>query len=215
MDRVDISQEADEYYYRNILKLDERRNKGLLPDIDFLVSQFSSVGRDWRNILEVGCLDAYKIIRLHLELSGKPHGIDPSPAAIKMSSEFEIQYGIQGDFQVGILENLPWQDGHFDFIFLAFCLYVHDDLMFQNGMKEVSRTLKAFGYVAILDFDVFSNTTSDYAYAELTKCYKRNYALELHALGYHLVSKINYTESDNAIALDPGDRLAVYIFQKL
>jgi ubiquinone/menaquinone biosynthesis C-methylase UbiE len=60
-------------------------------------------------------------------------GIDPNPEMLAAAQK----YVPQGDFQPGTVEEIPFEDGSFDLVFLVHILHESDDLL--KALQEVKR----------------------------------------------------------------------------
>jgi ubiquinone/menaquinone biosynthesis C-methylase UbiE len=100
-------------------------------------------------ILDAGCRDAAHLIELVRRYGATGVGIDPvevhidrAEAAVKAA---ELEERIQ--VFVGVMHELPFRDGHFDFVWCRDVVAQVDDL--EAALRETARVLSADGHMLV------------------------------------------------------------------
>ena len=76
-------------------------------------------------ILDVGCGTGNLTIAAAQRLNGtgKVCGIDPAAKMIEIAQRKIAQKGLDIDFRVGLIENIPYPDNHFDVVFSSLMMH--------------------------------------------------------------------------------------------
>jgi demethylmenaquinone methyltransferase/2-methoxy-6-polyprenyl-1,4-benzoquinol methylase/phosphoethanolamine N-methyltransferase len=110
-------------------------------------------------VLDVGCGTGTLAIAAKAQVGpdGKVHGIDAAPEMIAVARRKAVKFGDAGmdlDFQVGLIEDIPFPDDQFDIVVSS--LMIHhlpgDDLK-RRGFAEICRVLKPGGRLLVVDFE--------------------------------------------------------------
>lgn len=134
-----VDTEADAYFRRNPEHPAE--SHGFDPHIAERLP-------DRPTILEVGCADGRRLLRLEqLRPGGRYVGVDPSPSAVEHGNATWPQL----DLRVGSAEALPVAE-QFDAVVLGFFLYVCDRALLPRIVSEADRAVRDGGVLAIIDF---------------------------------------------------------------
>jgi demethylmenaquinone methyltransferase/2-methoxy-6-polyprenyl-1,4-benzoquinol methylase/phosphoethanolamine N-methyltransferase len=80
------------------------------------------------------------------------HGIDASPEMIEVARKKARGKKTDIDFQVAVIERLPFGDGEFDLVLSGFMLHHLPEDVKRSGMAEVARVLKPGGRFVAVDF---------------------------------------------------------------
>lgn len=106
-------------------------------------------------ILDVGCRDAAHLIRLVRAYGGTGVGVDPVDLHIARAREQieEADLTARITASVGVMQELPYPDGHFDFIWCRDVLEQVDDL--PAGLRECTRVLDRAGRMLV--YTVFAS----------------------------------------------------------
>lgn len=128
----------------------ERTAWGLYPPeelVRFVAQQYFRVpDRKQIRILEVGCGpgggSSWFIAREGFSLIG----VDGSETAIERARRRFKTEGLSGEFRVGYLDELPWDDSTFDCIVDVACLQCNDEASAKSIVAEIWRLLKPGGH---------------------------------------------------------------------
>jgi ubiquinone/menaquinone biosynthesis C-methylase UbiE len=105
-------------------------------------------------ILEVGC-GTGSLSLLAKDRAGAQSqvcGIDVAPDMVESAKRKAIKAGLDVQFQLGRIEDIPFADNHFDLVLSSFMLHhVPGDDAKKQGMKEIFRVLKSGGRYLIVD----------------------------------------------------------------
>jgi demethylmenaquinone methyltransferase/2-methoxy-6-polyprenyl-1,4-benzoquinol methylase/phosphoethanolamine N-methyltransferase len=105
-------------------------------------------------VLDVGCGTGELTLqaRARAGTGGQVYGIDPVPAMIEVSRQKVAQTERNIHFQVGVIEELPFPDNHFDVVLSSLMMHHLPDELKQRGLVEIYRVLKPGGTLMIVDF---------------------------------------------------------------
>ncbi|MRS03948.1 methyltransferase domain-containing protein [bacterium] len=105
-------------------------------------------------ILEVGCGTGTLSLAAKGQTgpAGEVTGIDVASDMLEAARRKAEKAGLQVQFQLGRIEEIPFPDGQFDLVLSSLMLHhVHGDEAKQQGLKEIYRVLKPGGRVLIVD----------------------------------------------------------------
>ncbi len=80
------------------------------------------------------------------------HGIDAAPEMIEVARKKTRSRKADIDFQVAVIERLPFGDGEFDLVLSGFMLHHLPEDVKKSGIAEVARVLKPGGRFVAVDF---------------------------------------------------------------
>jgi ubiquinone/menaquinone biosynthesis C-methylase UbiE len=105
-------------------------------------------------VLDVGCGTGTLAIAAARSVgpSGSVHGIDASPEMIVRARKKAGKAGVDVDFRNGVVEALPYGDGHFDVVMSTLMLHHLPRKARQECAREIHRVLKPGGRVLVVDF---------------------------------------------------------------
>jgi ubiquinone/menaquinone biosynthesis C-methylase UbiE len=106
------------------------------------------------HVLEVGCGtgDVALAASRRLGASGAVYGIDPSAEMIAVARAKAERAGLAADFQIGVIESLPFPDSSFDVVLSSLMMHHLPDELKRRGLAEIARVLKPGGRLVIVDF---------------------------------------------------------------
>ena len=104
-------------------------------------------------VLDVGCgTGAVAIAIKPRVVEGEVHGIDASPEMIEVAQEKAAKARLDIDFQVALIEAIPFPDGAFDLVTSSLMLHHLPDDLKRKGLAEIRRVLKPGGRFLAMDF---------------------------------------------------------------
>jgi ubiquinone/menaquinone biosynthesis C-methylase UbiE len=107
-----------------------------------------------QSILDVGCGTGTLAIeaKRRVGLSGKVHGIDPSPEMIARAKKKARRAGLDLMFDTAAVEAIPFPDATFDVVLSTVMLHHLPDEARHRGILEIRRVLKPGGRLFAVDF---------------------------------------------------------------
>ena len=110
-------------------------------------------------VLDVGCGTGTLALAMESRMGkGDVHGIDASPEMIAVAREKATKSGSQADFQVAVIEAIPFPDATFDLVTSSMMLHHLPDPLKRTGLAEVRRVLKPTGRFMAMDFAAQSHS---------------------------------------------------------
>jgi ubiquinone/menaquinone biosynthesis C-methylase UbiE len=106
-----------------------------------------------QSVLDVGCGTGAVTVpaKRKVGVNGKAAGIDPSPEMISVARRKAHRLGLDIDFQVGVIESLPFSDNTFDVVTSSLMMHHLPDHLQIAGLAEIFRVLKPGGRLVIID----------------------------------------------------------------
>ena len=107
-------------------------------------------------VLDVGCGTgtlALEAVR-HVGRAGRVAGIDPGTEQIARASAKAARRNAPVEFQIGVIEQLPFPDQSFDVVFSTLMMHHLPASLKRQGLAEIARVLKLGGRLMIADFTV-------------------------------------------------------------
>jgi ubiquinone/menaquinone biosynthesis C-methylase UbiE len=104
--------------------------------------------------LDVGCGTGTLALAVQRRVgaSGYVAGIDPSPQQIAYARVKATRGHAPTDFQLGVIERLPFPDQSFDAVFSTLMMHHLPAPLKRQGLAEIARVLKPGGRLVIADF---------------------------------------------------------------
>jgi ubiquinone/menaquinone biosynthesis C-methylase UbiE len=111
------------------------------------------------NVLDVGCGTGTLAIAIKPRVGeGEVHGIDASPEMIEVAKEKAAKTDAEIDFQVALIEAIPFPDASFDLVTSSLMLHHLPDDLKRKGFAEIRRVLKPGGRFLAMDFAAQSHS---------------------------------------------------------
>jgi SAM-dependent methyltransferase len=100
-------------------------------------------------LLDAGCRDAAHLIQLIQRYGVTGVGVDPVEVHIERARAAIAAAGVaeRADVFVGVIQDLPYPDGHFDFVWCRDVVEQVDEL--DSGLLELFRVLKPGGHMLV------------------------------------------------------------------
>ena len=109
--------------------------------------------------LDVGCGTGTLTIGIKAKIAaGAVKGIDASPEMIDFAREKAAKARSEIDFQVGLIEAIPFPDATFDLVTSSLMLHHLPDDLKRKGLAEIRRVLKPGGRFLAMDFAAHSHS---------------------------------------------------------
>jgi ubiquinone/menaquinone biosynthesis C-methylase UbiE len=105
-------------------------------------------------VLDVGCGTgtlALEVAR-HIGRTGRVAGVDPGTQQIARARAKAARRHLPIDFQIGVIEQLPFPDHSFDVVFSTLMMHHLPAPFKRQGLSEIARVLKPGGRLVIADF---------------------------------------------------------------
>ena len=84
--------------------------------------------------------------------AGRVTGIDPSTEQIARARSKAARHNVPIDFQIGVIEHLPFPDQTFDVVLSTLMMHHLPAPLKRQGLAEIARVLKPGGRLIIADF---------------------------------------------------------------
>jgi SAM-dependent methyltransferase len=145
--QVFLDGEGDAWFKRNSQFCPEDKDDWQKQDpLADLLNQLPLPKSAGVSVLEVGCGQGLRLLRMHQKFGWQVAGVDPSADAVKEVAAA----GLNG--HVATADSLPFADASVDLLIYGFCLYLCDRSDLFRITAEAHRVLKPESWLAILDF---------------------------------------------------------------
>lgn len=113
-------------------------------------------------VLEVGCGTGEVALaaKRRAGSTGEVCGIDPSPEMINVARRKAYHAGVEVDYQVGVVESLPFPDGSFDVVLSSLMIHHLPTDLKRPALAEIHRVLKPGGQLLVVDIKRPTNILS-------------------------------------------------------
>ena len=105
-------------------------------------------------VLDVGCGTGTLAMEVQSRVcrAGRVTGIDPSSQQIASARSKAARRNLPIDFQIGVIEQLPFPDQTFDVVLSTLMMHHLPASLKRQGLAEIARVLKPGGRLVIADF---------------------------------------------------------------
>ncbi|GHO77821.1 hypothetical protein KSD_55920 [Ktedonobacter sp. SOSP1-85] len=105
-------------------------------------------------VLDVGCGTGTLALEAARRVgsTGRVAGVDPGTQQITRARAKAARRNISVEFQVGVIEQLPFPDQTFDVVFSTLMMHHLPAPLKRQGLAEIARALKPGGRLVIADF---------------------------------------------------------------
>lgn len=105
-------------------------------------------------VLDVGCGTGTLALEAARRVghTGIVCGVDPGTQQITRARAKAVRHNIPVEFQVGVIEQLPFPDQTFDVVFSTLMMHHLPTPLKRQGLAEIARVLKPGGQLVIADF---------------------------------------------------------------
>ena len=105
-------------------------------------------------VLDVGCGTGTLAIEVQSRVgrAGRVAGVDPGAQQIARARAKAARRNIPVEFQVGVIEQLPFPNQMFDVVFSTLMMHHLPKSLKRQGLAEIARVLKPGGRLIIADF---------------------------------------------------------------
>lgn len=107
------------------------------------------------HVLDVGCGTGVltRLAYLAVGKTGRAVGIDPAAMMIEVAKKNAIAEGSNAEFELAVIEDLPFEDNRFDCVLSSAMLHHLPPDVKVRGLSEVRRVLKPGGRFIMVDVD--------------------------------------------------------------
>jgi ubiquinone/menaquinone biosynthesis C-methylase UbiE len=104
--------------------------------------------------LDVGCGTGTLALAVQTRVgrAGRVYGIDPGAQQIARARTKAARRHVPIEFQIGVIERLPFPDQSFDVVFSTVMMHHLPAPLKRQGLAEIARALKPGGRLVIADF---------------------------------------------------------------
>jgi ubiquinone/menaquinone biosynthesis C-methylase UbiE len=105
-------------------------------------------------VLDVGCGTGTLALEVARRVggAGRVVGIDPGTQQIARARSKAARRNVPTDFQIGVIEHLPFPDRTFDVVLSTLMMHHLPAPLKRQGLAEIARVLKSGGRLVIADF---------------------------------------------------------------
>jgi len=107
------------------------------------------------HVLDVGCGTGVltRLAAQEVGSEGEVIGIDASAEMIQVAKRCAVKVHSKANFQLGVVESLPFEDERFDIVLSSMMLHHLPPELKVTGLREIFRVLKSGGRLMVIDVD--------------------------------------------------------------
>ena len=119
-------------------------------------------------VLDVGCGTGTLLLDVARQVSttGRVAGVDPSQEQIARARAKAARRGQSIEFQIGVIEQLPFPDQTFDVVFSTLMMHHLPAPLKRQGIAAMARVLKPAGCLILADFTHQADRTGRAAHVQ-------------------------------------------------
>jgi ubiquinone/menaquinone biosynthesis C-methylase UbiE len=127
--------------------------RGKLRELGYKTADLAQL-QPGETVLDVGCGTGTLalIAKERVGETGRVCGIDPGPRQIARARAKAARRSLPIDFEMGVIEQLPFPDQSFDVVLSTMMMHHLPDDLKHQGLTEIARVLKSGGRLVIVDF---------------------------------------------------------------
>lgn len=112
-------------------------------------------------VLDVGCGTGTLLLEVAQRTgpTARVAGVDPSSEQIARARAKASRHSLSIEFQIGVIEQLPYPDQTFDVVFSTLMLHHLPAPLKRQGLAEIARVLKPSGRLVLADFTAKAERT--------------------------------------------------------
>jgi len=137
-------------------------------------------------VLDVGCGTGTLLLDVARQVgtTGRIAGIDPSHEQIARARAKAARRGLSIEFQIGVIEQLPFPDQTFDVVFSTLMMHHLPAPLKRQGIAEMARVLKPAARLILADFTHQADRTGRAAHVHVGGSHMHELAALVSGAGF-------------------------------